>query len=122
MTLDYYGPTAEAEIAVNRLLQLQATGNEQDWEFECAEPTKINEMLELFTTKELDLECKSALALLIISSLEQAAENGKVDEVQVVRITQLLENNEIIRSRMFFYWILCCKAINISLVKRILEC
>ncbi|MDD5113086.1 MAG: hypothetical protein PHC94_03645 [Methylobacter sp.] len=121
MSIKFYGPTAGAEAIINQLLKLPATGKEQDWEFEFANPTKIEEMLDVFTSKELDLESKSALALLIISSMEEAEEAGTLDSALIFRATQLIAINDEVRNRMYFYWIELGRANNVVLVKKLIS-
>ena len=121
MSNKFYGPKAEAEKVINQLLALPATGNEQDWEFELADPARIDEMLNTFESKELDLESKSALALLILSSIEEADEAGTLQRTQVMRTNHLFVSDDTVRSRMLFYWIDLGKATNIELMKEILS-
>lgn len=120
MSSEFYGPKINAEIVINQLLRLPATGNEQDWEFELADATKIDEMIDVFLSSNLDLDCKSALALLIISSMEEADQACTLDDAQIVRMSQLLANDNEVRNRMHFYWIEQEKTSNITLVNRIL--
>ncbi|MGZ4982139.1 MAG: hypothetical protein ACXWAB_11915 [Methylobacter sp.] len=120
MSNKFYGPTAEAENAINQLLQLPATGKEQDWEFELANPSKIDEMFDAFESKKLDLDSKSALALLIISSIEEAYESETLDETKVLRASALFASDDEVRSRMLFYWIELQRASNLALVKKII--
>lgn len=45
MAREFYGATVEAQRAINKLLALPASGREQDWEVELADPHRVEEML-----------------------------------------------------------------------------
>ena len=105
MTNEYYGATRDAENTINSLLGLPANGDEQDWEFELADPSKIDRMIEVLAHEQLDLECKSALALLLISSIQDAEELGMLRADQMRGVTELLLKDGNLLSRMHFYWI-----------------
>lgn len=122
MSREFYGPKAGAESIINRLLNLPATGNEQDWEIELADPTKIDEMLDVFELSNIDFESKSALALLVISSMEEANEYGALDDAQVGRAYQLFVKNNDVRERMCFYWLELGRANDVNLLKRVIAC
>lgn len=61
MSREFYGPKAGAEGIINRLLNLPTTGKEQDWEIELADPTKIDEMLDVLELSNIDFETKVRL-------------------------------------------------------------
>jgi hypothetical protein len=102
MTHEFYGATMRAILEVNKLLNLPAAGNEQDWEFEFAPPEKIQEILNLFVHCSLDDECQSALALLMIASIEEAGALESNDRENVIK---WFSSHEKIREQMYFYWI-----------------
>ncbi|MDT4329318.1 hypothetical protein ACQE3E_07125 [Methylomonas sp. MED-D] len=122
MSREFYGPKADAESVINQLLSLPATGREQDWEIELADPARIDEMLDILESKDIDFECKSALALLAISSMEEANEAGMLEAAQVRRAYQLFFKRDELRERMCFYWIELGRANNIELVKSVIAC
>jgi len=122
MSREFYGPKADAESTINQLLSLPATGREQDWEVELADPGRINEMLDALEYKDMNFESQSALALLVISSMEEANVAGTLGDVQVRRASQLLASRNDVRERMCFYWIELGRANDIHLVKRIIDC
>ncbi|MBK9946228.1 MAG: hypothetical protein IPP12_03450 [Nitrospira sp.] len=105
MSNKFYGVTREAEKTINLLLNLPASGDEQDWEIELADPSKIDQMLDAFESEGLNFECKSALALLLISSIQDAEEAGALSADQIRRTMQLLSKDGEVLSRMRFYWI-----------------
>jgi hypothetical protein len=79
----YHWPDANAVRTLNSLLKLPATGREQDWEIEMAEIGRMPEMLALLNGATLDLECRSALALLMLHALDFAdmTPSGAIDAV-----------------------------------------
>ncbi|WP_333606365.1 hypothetical protein [Arsukibacterium sp.] len=115
MFVEFYGPKIEAEDAINKLLNLPATGREQDWEIELADPARIDEMLDALETKEIDFDCQSALSLLVISSIDEANELGLLNEKQVRRAAELFFINSDLRDRMCFYWVHLARAKDINL-------
>jgi len=119
MPNEFYGPTKESEKKINLLLRLPASGDEQDWEFELADLSKIDQMIEVFISENLDLEAKSALAVLLISSMQDADEAGVLREDQIRRAKLLLSENGDVLSRMRFYWIKLKIANNLKLLENI---
>lgn len=120
MSRDFYGPKADAESVINKLLNLAATGKEQDWEFELADPARIDEMLDALESNDIDFECKSALALLVISSMEEAYEAGMLDDEQVRRAYKFFVNSNDVRERMYYYWLELGRANDVDLIIRII--
>lgn len=121
MTYEFYGPKKDAELAINKLLSLPATGNEQDWEYELSDASKIDQMLDLLGSSALDMDQAGALALLLISSIQDAERQGVLSDSHVLMASALLANNDLVRERMKFYWLGLERADNTSLVRRIIE-
>lgn len=72
--MEYFFLTSEAIAKVNVLFSLPATGSEQDWEIELADPTRTG---EFFNALELnialgDKDIEAAIAALFISSADEA--------------------------------------------------
>jgi hypothetical protein len=76
---EYLWPSREAVLQLNRLLDLPATGQEQDWEVELADTRRVDEWLELLRQGALSLDARSALALLILHSLPTGADDDPND-------------------------------------------
>ena len=104
MTHDYYGPHVGTERVLNEMLKLPAQGHEQDWEIELADPERVEEMLNAFPLVEPDIELKSALALLLIRSMEEAHRIGVLEEGQILRAAEVVQGNAILRERMRFHF------------------
>lgn len=101
----YYGPTREAAKEVNRLLRLNATGSEQDWEIEFADPSAIDTMLDVLSRQQLEIDVRAALCLLMLASFEEAFDVGEVDSDQMLCATALLRQDRDVLGRMRYYWL-----------------
>ncbi|MEJ8859983.1 hypothetical protein WKW79_35925 [Variovorax robiniae] len=117
MTNEYYGPSQFARSEINKLLGFVATGKEQDWEFEFAAPSRIQEMLDILENAILGDESRDALALLLIASLEEL---DSLSELEEQRAIKWFERNKIVRRKMFFYWIQLRRASNPEQVLKLL--
>lgn len=98
----YHWPHPQAIEAVTRLLSLPAHGHEQDWEIELADSTRLGEFLELIESDRLDLERRSALALLILFSITYA--DGPVREDVLMRTRKAILEDAEVHRRMTSYW------------------
>jgi hypothetical protein len=105
MAQEFYGATVEAQHTINKLLLLPASGREQDWEFEFADPYRIDEMLSVASANDLNTDEKCALVLLIIASIDEAVEIGKVKPENIEQVKSILEQDDKVRDAMIFYWI-----------------
>ncbi len=121
MQTEFYGAKASAQEAINHLLRLPATGKEQDWEIELADPARIDEMLDALESQTLDLDCQNALALLLLTSMEEASEAGSLDERHVKRMAHILSLRQEVRKKMHFYWIDLDRARNSSLIAKMVS-
>ena len=99
---DYHWPHPQAVEVLNRLLALPVHGQEQDWEIELADSTRLGEFLELFESDRLDLEGRSALALLIMSSITYA--DDPVGEDVLMRTRKAILQDAEVHGRMKSYW------------------
>ncbi len=104
MTKEFYGATVEAQRRVNTLLSLPATGGEQDWEFELADPNRIGDMIKA-ASAELSLDEKCALALITIASIEGAVEADDVDASMIEQAKAIIKSDRDVYAAMKFYWI-----------------
>ena len=83
-------PTKEAMATLNQALRLPATGREQDWDIELADPDRVDEFaayLENHTSSEGE---KHALMALILGSLEDLSNREEVSTELCDRIKRLL--------------------------------
>lgn len=72
----YYQLEVNAINFLNKKLNLPSTGVEQDWEVELADPSRINEFLELYESQTLTEPQSRALMALIIASLDSLVESS----------------------------------------------
>lgn len=104
MRSGYYGAPTAAEQTINDLLGLSVTGREQDWECELADSRRIDELIALYATHDLDIESRSALGLLLLYSMCDADDEGLLTDAQIHAVEQLFSADEPVRERMRFYW------------------
>jgi hypothetical protein len=119
MAHEFYGATIEAQQSINRLLSLPATGREQDWELELADPSRIEAMLDAITTKLSDNE-KCALALITIASIEEAVAADQFDAGIIERARMALRKDKDVHEAMKFYWIKQGRATDEEVVRKLL--
>lgn len=98
----YRWPHPKGVEAVNTLLRLPADGREQDWEIELADGARLAEFLDAFENAALDLEGRSALALLILFSITYAEADVGHDELD--RVRGAIRGDPTILHRMRSYW------------------
>ncbi len=119
MSDEYYGATAEAQARINLLLRLPATGREQDWEFEFSDASRIQEMVNLFKSKDLDIDSQCALALLIVASVDGVELVGDLGANTMIEVANIFKANETVRKRMMFYWVDLGRASRLNLVQNL---
>ena len=96
----------ESAIKLNKLLELDSTGNEQDWELELADIGKITSMLNLLENKTLNFHDKIALSNLIVASFEKEDEELSTAGKDRVKIfADFLDDNLQIKNIIQEYWI-----------------
>jgi hypothetical protein len=119
--MEYYAATKDAQEEINVLLDLPATGEEQDWEYQFADPERIDSMLRILADQQLSLETKSALCQLMIASFEVAFEEGIEDQARMDQAASLIRTDPIVLERMRFYWLGLGKAWHPKLTERLLS-
>ena len=107
MGREYYGATADAQRAVNAMLALPATGREQDWEIEFADPGLVEPILGLLASDMPDLDVRCALALLLVASLDEGAGDGTQGSGPelIERAEKLLKADQAVHEAMTFFWL-----------------
>ncbi|WP_018431374.1 hypothetical protein [Hoeflea sp. 108] len=120
MTREFYGATIQAQRAINGLLNLPASGREQDWEIELADPDRVEEMLEAAVDSNLDYDERCALALLTIASIEELFELGEVSPAIVEQARSTIRQYHDVHEAMVFYWIEQRQASNEENVREVL--
>lgn len=96
----------ESAIKLNKLLELDSTVDEQDWELELADIGKITSMLNLLENKTLNFHDKIALSHLIVASFEEENEElGEVDKDRIKIFADFLDDNLQIKNIIREYWV-----------------
>ncbi|OSZ71960.1 hypothetical protein CAP39_00805 [Sphingomonas sp. IBVSS1] len=104
MTQEYYAPTPVARATINKLLDLPAKGDEQDWEIELSAPDKLDNMFALMDAGVLNFEERSALALLLMYSVDEIYREGGDTSALFPRLKSLLTADPDVLGRMRYYW------------------
>ena len=89
---------------LNRMLNLPALGNEQDWEFELADSDRIEEFLDLIKFAALTVEEKVALLALILSSAEDATNKDQNIDKYLGDLVSIISKDKNIFSEVLDYW------------------
>ena len=98
-------PTAKAEAFLNKVLRLPATGREQDWDIEMADPNRVNEFLRYAETNTLDEDNRLDLMALIFGSLNDLSDReGAVPAEIWVRIQRLLRVDLVLYADLIKRW------------------
>jgi hypothetical protein len=82
-------PQESAKTILNEMLDLNATGREQDWDIELSDPDRIDDFMTLLkSTREVEME--EALLSLILSSFEDAKYEEKFRVADWEQLTSIL--------------------------------
>lgn len=84
-------PTKEAITSLNRVLSLPATGREQDWDVELADPARASEFITYLENQSLNGDEKRALMALILGSLDDLAHEEGIAPELWHRVRHLLQ-------------------------------
>ncbi|MGN6277819.1 MAG: hypothetical protein ACTHJR_11710 [Sphingomonas sp.] len=103
MTEGYFWPSAQAVDHLNALLDLPATGREQDWEVELADAARLDEWVELLDGGSLEQSDRSALALLMTCSILYA-DGVVVRQSTLDRVRSTLHRDPAVLADMKSYW------------------
>lgn len=98
----YYGPTRAARETVNRILGLASAAGQAEWEAELDEPANVELSMDALGDVSLDIETRSAIALMITDRLDRAA--GQVPTELLTRMGWLLRRDPQIQARMRYFW------------------
>ena len=102
----YFFLTREAIIQVNQMLNLPASGKEQDWELELANPDRIEEFLQLLISNRLSRlpDVEAAVAALFISSADEAISKGTFSKQDNDKSFAFFRSKHELRNNMFALW------------------
>lgn len=96
-------PTSEARMSLARRLQLPHDSSMQDWEWEIADPSRIEEFLDAYENWDLTDDERFSLMEIIIECAEESAESLP-ESKHWKRALQLLEANIVVHIHSVWYW------------------
>ena len=76
----------------------------QDWELEYCDPERTGEWVAAYESATLDEDEKFALMALILSSLDEAIDDGQQIDALWIRIAKLLSSDRHIHQHHIHYW------------------
>ena len=98
-------PTRETIVSLAGRLGLPLPGPfTQDWEYEVADPSKISEWLEVYESGKLNHDERSLLMTLLLTSHNEALENGSDQQNNWAKIRGFLERDRSIHQKAIQYW------------------
>jgi len=87
--------TGDASEKLEKLLRLPATGEEQDWEIELADPNRLDEFIRVFSEGEYNQEERFAFGALIVSSFDGLLRCNRSKKQRENLYDYLVENNDV---------------------------
>lgn len=92
---------------LNKLLNLPARGDEQDWDLELADPARLSEFLATFKAYDLTLSVKKAFLALIIASYNDLLQyDPDDDDFYWTSIKRIIEPEKQEHLALLKYWAL----------------
>ena len=105
--MEYFFFSSDAIAKVNMLFSLPATGSEQDWEIELADPARTGEFFNALESNLAlgDKDVEAAIAALLISSADEAISSNTFPVDLDRKIKIFFRNNLELSSNMnhFFF-------------------
>jgi len=98
-------PTRAAIDSLAKRFDLPNTVNMQDWEYEVADPNRIDDFINAYISNQLNEDEKFVLMETILQSFEESTKNLTSDQ-QWKSTLQLLENNLALHATTICYWAL----------------
>lgn len=97
-------PYQNAVKYLNELFNLPASGQEQDWDIEMADPKRLNEFLDAFEIN-MPLAVKQALLSLILASYDDFLKVDKdLDNHQWNKIKSIIDTESHYYQELLIYW------------------
>lgn len=99
-------PTREAIEAVATRFQLPVDPSMQDWEYQVADPKRLNEFLSAYETGQLSNDEKFVLMQMILESFEELARRGNNigADARWQHTLALLDKNILLHGYSIWYW------------------
>ena len=93
------------EVAeLNELFEFNATGREQDWELEMADPSRIAEFLDAYITATINTPQRVAVMELIVASFDDLLSSGADDAELWAAVEEHLLSNVDLHRRTIARW------------------
>lgn len=90
---------------LNKLLNLPAKGDEQDWDLELSDPARLSEFLGTFKAYQFSLSVRKAFLALIMASYDQLLQyDPDEDDFYWVSIKELLDSEKHEHMALLKYW------------------
>lgn len=96
--------TKAAMTTLNLALRLPASGREQDWEIELADPERADEFAAYLEEHTFDADERFALMALTLGSLEDLAQRGRVSVELSDKIIRLLRADRALYAGLIETW------------------
>ncbi len=100
----YYGPTRAAGEVISRVLGLDPTAGQREWEAELGQPGKANRLIDVLANPSLDTETRSAIALLLLDHADRVAASGANTKELLARVRWHLRADSRVQARMRYWW------------------
>jgi hypothetical protein len=94
----YYGPTRGAREGINRLLGLDASANQAEWEAEIGDSAQLERLVDALGEGSLDRETRSAIALLVLDGAD------RLGTELLARVRWHLRRDAEVQARMRYFW------------------
>jgi len=97
--------TSETMSALNALLNLPATGHEQDWAIELADKSRLAEFLKFIENESLSPQYKHAMMELILASYDDYLLDRQDEQDKMwLEIKQVLDRDRTMYFDLLHYW------------------
>lgn len=96
--------TKHAMLFLNKALNLPATGQEQDWDIELADKSRIGDFVTYMQNNELGVEIRFALMALILGSLDDLSYDGDIPRDLWENVRQLLKDDQELFADLVARW------------------
>ena len=100
----YYGPTRAARAVINAILGLPSAAGQQEEQDALRRDGGLQLAIDALDDASLDIEGRSALALLLLDAIERMANYGPVRAELLSRIRWQLRQHPQVQSRMRYFW------------------
>ncbi|WP_159095491.1 hypothetical protein [Stenotrophomonas sp. YAU14A_MKIMI4_1] len=119
--MKYYGASPETQIKIGKLLNIQLTGSEQDWEFIHASPHIIKPAISLIKDCSIETSARMAIPCILIESLRGHLETNNLEHPLHTEAFKAIRSNKNIHSAMHFFWLESSSRLNKTYLNSLLK-